>query len=599
MLYSSGCARASLLSHATWRKRIAVWRNRLFLYPAPEPLPRTPAFWLATALVALLVLLFSCFFIFYLTGKQDAYMTHAEDLGIMDQAIWNTVHGHLFHQTICNSLNDTNCYSFAGISRFALHFEPILFPVSLFYLIWPDPKMLLVIQTLVVASGAFPAFWLARLRLRNEWAGVAIALLYLLYPAQQNALTFDFHAVTFTSALLLFTLYFMYSRRTIWLFVFAVLAMACKEEIPLVVVFFGLWSMLFQRRWRSGLGLVLLASAWTALGFYVIHLNSPQGYPLLASRYAYLGHTPLQIAQTIFLQPLSIIKQHVHRAYFQLLFAPVGYLPLLAPWVFVLALPTMALNMLSSDPNMNSGAFQYSAEIVPVFIFAAIESIVLLLWLVQWGLARGSMRQEEAREDTHKKPSFQHRPLHHKVHLGLLALLLCYVLFSVINQDYTATSMPFARDFHWPQVTTHDELAQHIIDTIPLTASLSAQTRLVPHVSQRSAIYLFPDADDHADYIFLDVTGDFYPFQAAQDYESEVIKVMQSGNYGIVVAQDGYFLLERGLPPPAVLPYPVTQNLPKRGQSHISCLVPGSPKAVSPLVSLRPELPCPQASVPV
>src|SRR6266849_7397353 len=94
-----------------WRKRIAIWRNRLFLYPTPEPLPRTPAFWLATALVALLVLLFSCFFIFYLTGKQDAYMTHSEDLGIMDQAIWKTVHGHLFQPTFRNSLNDTPCYN--------------------------------------------------------------------------------------------------------------------------------------------------------------------------------------------------------------------------------------------------------------------------------------------------------------------------------------------------------------------------------------------------------------------------------------------------------------------------------------------------------
>src|SRR5207302_10019533 len=167
--------------------------------------------------------------------------------------------------------------------------------VSLFYFIWPSPNTLLVIQSLVVASGAFPAFWLARLRLRNELAAVGIALLYLLYPAQQQATVFDFHAVTFTAALLLFTLYFMYTRQTVWLFVFAILSMACKEEIPLVIAFFGLWSMLFQQRWRTGLALVLLSVGWLGVTLVVYHFASPTGHPLLASRYGYLGSGLLQI----------------------------------------------------------------------------------------------------------------------------------------------------------------------------------------------------------------------------------------------------------------------------------------------------------------
>src|SRR6266699_2351743 len=66
---------------------------------------------------------------------------------------------------------------------------------------------------------------------------------------------------------LLFTLYFMYTRRTLWLFVFALLSMACKEEIPLVIAFFGLWSIVFQQRWRTGIGLVLLALGWLGLIF--------------------------------------------------------------------------------------------------------------------------------------------------------------------------------------------------------------------------------------------------------------------------------------------------------------------------------------------
>src|SRR2546426_3144597 len=257
-------------------------------------------------LVGLMVLLFSGFFIAFLTSRHDAFLTAAEDLGNMDQAIWSVTHGQLLHQTICNVVSDTNCYSTAGISRFAIHFEPILFPVSLLYLIWPGPKTLLVLQTLVVASGAFPAFWLARLRLRNELAAAAIALVYLLYPAQQQATVFEFHAVTFTASFLLFTLYFMYTRRTLWLFIFAILAMACKEEIPLVIAFFGLWSLIFQQRWRTGIGLVLLALGWLGLIFLAYRLFSPTGHSLLASRYAYLGNGPVEIIRNFILHPKSL-----------------------------------------------------------------------------------------------------------------------------------------------------------------------------------------------------------------------------------------------------------------------------------------------------
>lgn len=228
------------MNKVAWKKHLQVWRSRLYLYPEPEPMAHTILFWLALVLVILMILLFSGYFIVLLTTKQDAFLTSAEDLGIMDQAVWSVTHWQWLHQTICNIVSDTNCYSTAGISRFAIHFEPILFVVSLLYSIWSGPKTLLVVQTLVVASGALPAFWLARLRLRNELAAAAIALVYLLYPALQQDTTFDFHAVTLTASPLMFTLYSMDTRRTVWLFIFAVLAMACKEEISLMVAAFGI-----------------------------------------------------------------------------------------------------------------------------------------------------------------------------------------------------------------------------------------------------------------------------------------------------------------------------------------------------------------------
>jgi hypothetical protein len=106
-------------------------------------------------------------------------------------------------------------------------------------------------------------------------------------------------------------------------------------------------------------------------------------------------------------------------------------------------------------------------------------------------------------------------------------------------------------------MTLHSQIAQHVIAIIPPMASVSAQTRLVPHLSQRLSIYLFPYGDDQAEYILLDVTGDIYPYGNVRAYDGEVKKVLLSGHYGIVAVENGYLLLKRGLPPPVAFPYPL------------------------------------------
>ncbi len=541
-------------------KKIGKLLNRVWkdYYPKPDSLPRTRSFWIAFGIVALAVLAYVAYFCIFVTAKQDAFKTNAEDLGIMDQAIWNLLHGSMLSQTICNVVSDTNCYGLNGISRLAIHFEPALFPISLLYLFWSDPKMLLIFQVLVVASGAFPAFWLARLRLRNAWAAVPFALLYLLYPAQQYAVNFDFHAVTLVIGLLLFAIYFLYVRKTFWFFVFAILCLTCKEEIAGVIFMLGLWALLLQRRWGLGLTVMGMSVAYTILGLLVVHLVSPVGHSLLASLYSYLGSTPVQIVLSIMAHPLTMLKQHVleasHRLYLRNLLAPAGYLPLLAPWVLALAAPTLALNLLSSTPNMYSGDFQYNAEIVPVLIFASIEATVLIVWAVRKFIESLNVEPKsgETVERSGVVPAWKRTAsLSRMVQVGTLALVLCFMLVRVYNSStqYNVYSvMPYAHGFVWPRATPHTRLATHFIKEIPPSASVSTQTALVPHLSHRKQIYLFPYAINHADYILLDATGYTYPFKTYASYASTVKTLLQSGNYGVLDMDDGYLLLEQGYP---------------------------------------------------
>jgi uncharacterized membrane protein len=535
---------------------VSVWRW-LERYPVPEKMPWTRRCWVALGGVTLAVLFFCGYFIVYLTQMQAAFQTNAEDLGIMDQALWTTVHGQLLHQTICNVVSDTNCAGPAGIMRFAIHFEPIMLLISLLYLICPDPRTLLVFQTIVVALGAYPAFLLARRRLRHPLLAVAAALLYLLYPAQQQATTNDFHAVTLTATFLLWMIYWMYTQRTAWMFVFALLAVACKEEISLVIVMLGLWSTILQHRWRSGLVLVVGGLLWFFLAVSVIMPHfSPTGRPLLIERFSELGSGPVQVLLTIVSHPLDFLRHYVfepqHSAYLRILFIPALFLPVLAPWVMVTALPALLLNLMSGRPQMYSGLYQYNAEIVPILLFATIEALRQVLWI---GRFCASYLQAKcsilARLRVWPAVSLDNLWSRRGEKL-VLCLLWGLSLVSALHYDRKFFGkLPFSTNFVWPTTSSHTRLAEQFVMQITPTASVSAQSALVPHISQREAIYLFPYVSDKSEYIFLDTTSDIYPYVTLQEYQQAVQAVLSSGQYGIVRQEDGLLLLKRGLPPPS------------------------------------------------
>ncbi|MDQ6660148.1 MAG: DUF2079 domain-containing protein, partial [Chloroflexota bacterium] len=325
----------------------------------------------------------------------------------------------------------------------------------------------------------------------------------------------------------------------------------------------GLWTIIFQRQWRIGLVLIALPLVWLGLWQVAVHFYSPTGKPLLQTRYTYLGKGPVEIAKTVLLHPGMIIKGHIlekdHIFYLRLLLTPAGYLPLLAPWVLVLAAPSLLLNLLSSDANQYSGMFQYNAEIVPILIFSTIEAIVLIVWVAQWVITRFNAWREKSKGNA--TFSVRMPGVYRWVHIGLVLVLIAYALFNTMRADATTSIVPFGSGFSWPQETAHTRLATSFIRMIPADASVSAQSALAPHISHRTHIYLFPyGADGHADYVFLDVTGDIYPSFDTFYYTNQVKKVLFSGQYGIVAAQDGYLLLKRGLPAPGVSPSSPVQH---------------------------------------
>ncbi len=475
----------------------------------------------------LLALTYSIIMALFTIGRQDTFQTHAEDLGIMDQTLWNTVHGAFMTQTICNPITDVNCLG--GVSRFAIHFEPILIPLSLLYLIWPSVKALLLLQVVVVASGVIPIWLLAARRLRNPWWGVAFAALFLVYPPLLAAVTDDFHPETLAATILLWAFYFLTVRRYRALVVSLALALLCKETLTLDVIVIGLFVALFHRRLRLGLGIVLGGALTLALALLLMRWLSPLGHSPVSERFSGLLHSPVSTL-------LAMAHNSARRAYLVKLLAPTGFLPLLSPWVAMIAFPSMLLNLLSAAPLMYSGGYQYNTDIAAVLIVASIDALAWIAPLVSGWLSVARSRLTRA-------PRWLSGLLRPEV---LLAILLVPTLIVGLGSQATRIYQQVTVRHIWPVATTHDQLGEEIAAKIPPSASVSAQSTLTPHVSQRPVIYQFPSGAGNAEYVFLDVTaGDYYPFVKPADYVSAVKRTLDSDVYQIVIASDGYLLLRR------------------------------------------------------
>jgi hypothetical protein len=124
--------------------------------------------------------------------------------------------------------------------------------------------------------------------------------------------------------------------------------------------------------------------------------------------------------------------------------------------------------------------------------------------------------------------------------LTLLALAFC--LHSQRSHNYT----PLGAAFAWPQTTAHTRLADQLIAQIPPDASVSAQSNLVPHVSNRHYVYLFPYQAHQAEYVLLDQTGELYPLDTMPAvYKADVASMLADPHYSVVANKDGYLLLQR------------------------------------------------------
>lgn len=373
------------------------------------------------------------------------------DLANMVQPIWNTLHGHFLETTTLSGRQE---------DRLGFHVDPFLLVFVPVFWLWPSPLLLVVVQALVVASGALPVFWLARKHLGSPRAAAHFAFAYLLYPATQfNAFTStsSFHSVAVAVPLVLYAVWFLDEDRLVAFSAVALLTCTTKEEIPLAVGCLGVWYAVRRGRRLFGFSVFAAGLAITAFDFlWVIPHFSPTGADPFVGRYRAVGGTPQGMAHTLVTDPLAFVHAAAtwHKGlYVLLLLGPFLGCWLLEPLLLLGAVPDLAINLLSSKSDQTWISYHWTAGIVPFVVAASI-------------LGASRLRADAAR-----------------LSLGVLAVVGVTAIYSpilVLAHDLPALgSAVVARQ-------------QHAVGLIPPRVPVSGSIWLDGHLAERRVSYTFP-----------------------------------------------------------------------------------------------------------
>jgi len=521
--------------------------------------------WIAWATLLLATLVYAVVMTHQAVLRYDTFKATAFDLGNMDQVLWNTIHGRPFQFT--NQAIDW----YGPPTRLAIHFEPIILLLSLLYIFHADPRILLVFQTLALVSGALPVFLLTRKYL-PEWPllSACMAIAYLLSPALIGMNIFDFHPVSLATPLLLYAVLALTYKRHVWFLIACILAAACKEEVPLSIALLGILVIWRYKSPRLGITLITGGLLWSFLAFFVI---IPYFFPGAQHnnfwyRYESLGSSPGAATLNLLLHPWLLLSMYItFDRFFYLagLLRSSGFLALLAPEWLLPALPSVAINILSTDPTLYSGVYQYNAVIIPFIMLAAIHgtrrlitvwqgwrgeeemvshevvliSSVLTAWrtwlssivLVQWRRVAAELASAMA-------------PLASRISVPrlqqvVIAWIICmmavnYVLAMPLLNSFWADHEPGSREQH----------IQQLLALIPADASVSAGSNLNPHLSERQRLAVFPSPlNTSVEYIIVDLNAVFPEDRA--EMASELNQLVASGQFRELARAEGVVLLVR------------------------------------------------------
>lgn len=503
-----------------------------------------------------LIIISAAYFILFsvLSVQKYTAFRSQDDFPIYIQSLWTTLKGNFLY---------VNWFIFpdeAGRSYLGHHMEPIILFYLPFYATFKDPRVLLVLQSLLLTAAAIPVYKLAEERLKNSYIAFCLALSYLLTPLIQRVHLYDFHPYGFEPLMIVLTFYFMLKRKTFQYFISMAILLVIKEHMSIFVVLFGIYAIIFLKQKKIGIITILIGVLYFILAVKIVipyFRGSDMPYHTLAERYGYLGKDFYSIIKTFLTKPwipLSRLTDGWGLRGWGYLLIPVAFLPFMSIKGFILVLPATSIMLLSDFVGLRYLGLNNPVSVVPFYMIGSVISLENLVFKKHRMLPFiGKIKKK-----------YGIRPI--------LTAFGSFILTASLFFNYHFNPLPpspfkfdlwmgshhlspsptgkyFDADLY--RMNEHDRKGVLFINQIKKTVKdspMSVELRFASHFSDRFLIReLHYPGWERAEYIFFDIYGE--PLENLYDHKRMTIRILEGKEFGVVAERDGYVLLRRGADP--------------------------------------------------
>ncbi len=424
-------------------------------------------------LVGLFVSITSCFILSTITClRYKTFSAPNFDFGIFV---------NMFHNMKETGLPFTTCERDTLLSHFAVHISPIYYLLLPFYILFPSPYTLQIVQSVVLMLGVIPIIGLSKHYQLSNKATIILSIVYAFYTAISTGCFYDIHENCFLTLLLLLTFYFFEKEKKIPMYLCALLTLCVKEDAAIYLLFFAAYIFLSRKKYIRG-----IAIASMSLIYFIICgiLLEKYGLGMMIYRYGNLildsEDGLLGAVQTIFLNPGYLLTQLFSTPesnfkkliYFLELLLPLGFIPFFTKkashWIL---LAPLLINLLTMYGYQYDIGFQYGFGITAFLFYTTIQNLTDI-----------SAKERKS--------------------MLAIALAFCMCLYAtmVIPQYRYYTKGSKEHD------NEHKRM-EEILTMIPDDSSVCCSTFLLPHIADRDEIYEVEshDGEGNIDYVVLDM----------------------------------------------------------------------------------------------
>jgi uncharacterized membrane protein len=425
------------------------------------------------------------------------FRTYAFDLGIYNNMLYSYSHFKLNYTPLQQPL---------VYHAFADHFEPVFFLFAPFYWIFGS-YTLLILQIVFVLIGGIGAMRFAQLHSNNNTLSIAILIQFYTMWGVYSALAFDFHNNITAAMIVPWVMVFAQQRKFKPLLICWALILLSKENMALYGIFVCLGLALHYFKDKPLRNLFLLLTAASAVYFVLVvkviipSFQQPGAGYLYDSMYKSLGTTPQEILGNVINKPgylfsllfenysgealFNGIKSELH---FSILISG-GIFMLYKPQFLVMLIPIYAQKLFNTDAARWGINYHYSIEFVPVLTACTTVFITSINTLNKY-----------------------------KNYLAfLVAVITFYYTFSKMDSRVSIWYDKVNTRFYTADHYTNNETIKtirHELNALPINNNdaISAQNNLVPHLANRTFLYMYPESNK-ANSIIVAPKTNLYPLK--------------------------------------------------------------------------------------